>query len=219
MTAVASLNQPGSGQDPYNPQQSRRSSAQLSPQQSRSQSQSYTSSAQTTRTNSENVSPTINGVNGTSGSRMTVNGDQRGQAARTNGHSVPEMSTNPNAARVVSNAPVLGERYQQNHQSSPNSRPPTAPGVRHAMAADSSRRNSAQDDGEMGRTLVQRPRGALQRAKSDFGPRNEDPDDDSEEVNQNWGARHGFEEHYNSEEYVSQLANVSRTSLIQARYM
>jgi regulatory associated protein of mTOR len=49
----------------------------------------------------------------------------------------------------------------------------------------------------------------LQRSKSDFGPRGEDHNSPAEEETQDWGARHGFEDHYASEEYVSQLANVS----------
>jgi regulator-associated protein of mTOR len=48
----------------------------------------------------------------------------------------------------------------------------------------------------------------LLRSKSDYGPRG---DDSPLEEIQDWGARHGFEDHYASEEYVSQLANVGCT--------
>lgn len=54
----------------------------------------------------------------------------------------------------------------------------------------------------------------LLRAKSDFGPKGEEVDSQEEEEWQGWGARHGFEDHYASEEYVSQLANVGRTFLL-----
>lgn len=64
---------------------------------------------------------------------------------------------------------------------------------------------SSQEDSEPDKPR-RRPAPLLQRAKSDFGARGPEPD--TEEI-QDWGARHGFEDHYASEEYVSQLANVS----------
>jgi regulator-associated protein of mTOR len=57
------------------------------------------------------------------------------------------------------------------------------------------------------------PKPVLQRSKSDFGPRGETPEEEHDNDNQDWGARHGFEDHYASEEYVSQLANVSNFPL------
>jgi hypothetical protein len=53
----------------------------------------------------------------------------------------------------------------------------------------------------------------LQRSKSDIGPRGEDQESLADDDIPDWGARHGFEDHYASEEYVSQLANVSRSFL------
>jgi regulator-associated protein of mTOR len=70
-----------------------------------------------------------------------------------------------------------------------------------------SRAESSQDESEP-EQRPRRPKPLLQRAKSDFGPRGEDPESQSEEEIQDWGARHGFEDHYESD-YVSQLANVS----------
>lgn len=66
---------------------------------------------------------------------------------------------------------------------------------------------SSQDDSERERPR-RRPKPLLQRSKSDYGPRGEEPESQVEEEIQDWGARHGFEDHYASEEYVSQLANV-----------
>jgi regulator-associated protein of mTOR len=74
----------------------------------------------------------------------------------------------------------------------------------------SARVDSSQDESEPDRR-PRRPKPLLQRAKSDFGPRaerGEDPESQTEEEIQDWGARHGFEDHYESD-YVSQLANVS----------
>ncbi|KAH8590222.1 raptor N-terminal caspase like domain-containing protein [Bisporella sp. PMI_857] len=52
-----------------------------------------------------------------------------------------------------------------------------------------------------------RPKPLLQRSKSDYGPQGEDRDSHEGEEIPDYGARHGFEDHYASEEYVSQLAN------------
>jgi regulator-associated protein of mTOR len=68
---------------------------------------------------------------------------------------------------------------------------------------------SSQDESEMDKRR-RKPRPLFQRSKSDFGPRGEDQNSTAEEETQDWGARHGFEDHYASEEYVSQLANVSQ---------
>ncbi|KAG9242892.1 raptor N-terminal caspase like domain-containing protein [Calycina marina] len=64
----------------------------------------------------------------------------------------------------------------------------------------------SQDDSERER-LKRRPKPLLRRSKSDYGPRGEDQEIEPEEHIQDWGARHGFEDHYVSEEYVAQLAN------------
>jgi regulator-associated protein of mTOR len=73
---------------------------------------------------------------------------------------------------------------------------------------------SSPDESEVDRTKS-RPKPPLRRAKSDFGPRGEERDSqDDEEIH--YGAKHGFEDHYASEEYVSQLANVSRAFPLQS---
>lgn len=79
-------------------------------------------------------------------------------------------------------------------------------GRNHSSSMLANRNGAREDPGPNG--AARRPRSLLQRAKSDYGPRHgaEDSEDDDMQV---WGARHGFEDHYASEEYVSQLANVS----------
>jgi regulator-associated protein of mTOR len=76
-------------------------------------------------------------------------------------------------------------------------RPTSAPGGR----------DSSPDDSDLDKTK-KKPKPLLLRSKSDFGPRGEDIDPQAEDEWRDWGARHGFEDHYASEEYVSQLANV-----------
>lgn len=71
------------------------------------------------------------------------------------------------------------------------------------------RKQSQDDSGSDTQPRRARPKNLLLRAKSDFGPRGDTSTEESpERDNQDWGARHGFEDHYQSEEYVSQLANV-----------
>lgn len=89
----------------------------------------------------------------------------------------------------------------QNGSMPASTRPTTATGP----AAESS-----QDDSDPDRTR-RRPAALLRRAKSDFGPRGEEINTDTEDDVQDWGERHGFGTNYASEEYVSQLANVSRS--------
>lgn len=66
---------------------------------------------------------------------------------------------------------------------------------------------SSQDESEIDRPR-RRQKPLLQRSKSDYGPRGDEREAQVEEERHDWGARHGFEDHYASEEYVSQLANV-----------
>ncbi len=74
------------------------------------------------------------------------------------------------------------------------------------VSSNSQTRRSQQEDSET-EPEIRRPN-TLLRSKSDFGPRGDSPDTQQENEGQDWGARHGFEDHYASEEYVSQLANV-----------
>lgn len=68
--------------------------------------------------------------------------------------------------------------------------------------------NLPQDDSdhERPKRVVSKP--PLLRSKSERIVRHEDTDQIEEEIN-GWGARHGFEDHYQSDEIISNLASVS----------
>lgn len=87
-------------------------------------------------------------------------------------------------------------------------RPSSAPGRRNGNTPLETR-----DDIESERS--RRPsKPLLLRSKSEFAQRirdRDEPDQVEEEIPE-WGARHGFEDHYQSEDMVSQLANVSGVS-------
>ncbi|KAI3327065.1 raptor N-terminal caspase like domain-containing protein [Xylariaceae sp. AK1471] len=63
---------------------------------------------------------------------------------------------------------------------------------------------TSHDDGDHGRP--QRPKPPLLRSKSDYVVRRDDQEPVEDEIYE-WGARHGFEDHYQSEDIISQLAN------------
>ncbi|KAK5626870.1 hypothetical protein RRF57_002585 [Xylaria bambusicola] len=62
---------------------------------------------------------------------------------------------------------------------------------------------TSQDDGS---DRSQRPKPPLLRSKSDYAVRRDDQEPVGGQVHE-WGARHGFEDHYQSEDIISQLAN------------
>lgn len=87
-------------------------------------------------------------------------------------------------------------------------RPSSAPGDKPAVASSSRAEGDPPDDNK--RSAVPRPsKPPLLRSKSEHGlPYNEADDDVDEEVF-DMGARHGFDDHYLSEDVIAQLANVS----------
>lgn len=91
-----------------------------------------------------------------------------------------------------------------------DSRPSTAVGRKNGVSPAETK-----DDMEPDRP--RRPvKPMLQRSKSDYAPRQQqkqlheqDGGDNSDDEIQEWGARHGFEDHYQSEHIITQLASVS----------
>ncbi|KAL7812884.1 raptor N-terminal caspase like domain-containing protein [Trichoderma aethiopicum] len=79
-------------------------------------------------------------------------------------------------------------------------RPSSAPGRKNG---------DAKDDHSIEPERPTRPmKPVLQRSKSEYAPRQqvEESDHEEDEIRE-WGARHGFEDHYQSEHIISQLAN------------
>jgi len=197
MTAVAVQQHGGAHRQQYNPRQSPHSSNISSPHQSRPQS--YTSMPQAQ--NSRQELPVTNGNSGLMNPRHAVSNDP---VPVTNGNRTPASDSDHRSSTSAGRAtPSASDVARDRRRASLQARPTSAPNI-----ADTS-----PDDSEADSTR-RRPKPLLQRAKSDFGPRGEDRDSQVEEEIQDWGARHGFEDHYASEEYVSQLANVSCSFLL-----
>jgi regulator-associated protein of mTOR len=96
---------------------------------------------------------------------------------------------------------------------------PRIPHARRSNSANFSRRPSSiqqqgpHSDDEEDRPLVIKKslKPPLLRSQSEYASPHRSPDEDihHEEQETYWGARHGFEDHYQSEDIISQLANVS----------
>ena len=93
-------------------------------------------------------------------------------------------------------------------------RPLTAPGNKHNISLEIPQDDSDHD--RPSRRVVSKP--PLLRSKSEHIVRREDADQTDEEIYE-WGARHGFEDHYQSEDIISQLANVSGVSVFSMPYV
>lgn len=133
----------------------------------------------------------MNGTLATMNLRHTVSNDP---VQPVNGTEAGSAYPHVNSGRIHTMA--------QNGSTPASTRPPTSAGVA-GVTAESSQEDSEPDK------IRRRPTPLLQRSKSDFGPRGEDIDTNMEDDVQDWGERHGFGTNYASEEYVSQLANVS----------
>jgi regulator-associated protein of mTOR len=118
-----------------------------------------------------------------------------------NGSRSSTAESSASGGRTQSNASDFTDKGQR--RASLQARPTSAP---------SGAGETSPDDSETERKR-RRPKPLFQRSKSDYGPRGEDQESQADEEIPDWGARHGFEDHYASEEYVSQLANVSRSFL------
>lgn len=88
-------------------------------------------------------------------------------------------------------------------------RPSSAPDDNNQTSPGTTLHGGQSDDDDP--TPVARPaKPPLLRSKSEHVVRLErdSPIEQAEEEYHDWGARHGFEDHYQSEEVISQLANV-----------
>jgi regulatory associated protein of mTOR len=218
MTAVAVQHRDPRQQPQYYPRQSPRSSLQPSPHTSRPQSNNNTPPPPA-QPQGSGVDTSSNGVYGAMNHRSAVSNDP-------SRNSTPSRAANQSRSRELSRASVIrnGEpssvspsgangvsdasEHIKGRRQSDQTRPTSAPGGPAAALVSASQRDTATDDSER-EMIAKRPKSFLHRSKSDFGPRGDESDSQRHDSdNQDWGARHGFEDHYASEEYVSQLANV-----------
>lgn len=114
------------------------------------------------------------------------------------GSSGPDRLGNPQRPRIP---------HGRSSSASFSRRPSSAPGNNQQQGP-----SSTQSDDEAERPLVvKKTKPPLLRSQSEYAGshRQQEDTDHSEQEQYEWGARHGFEDHYQSEDIISQLANVS----------
>lgn len=135
----------------------------------------------------------------------------------TNGVGSAAASQNDNRTPQSRNADGL-RNLQRSNSASFSRRPSTAPGNQPTPGApyvNGAGASAVEEDDD--RQLVLRPaKPPLLRSQSEYASphRVEDDMDHIEDEHYEWGARHGFEDHYQSEDIISQLANVSGIYLL-----
>jgi len=205
MTAVA-LQQRSHPRQQYSPRQSPRSSMKTpSTPQSQTQASNSYASAQAQADEYSNDSSS-NGAPHTMSVRTPAsNGSFRSDVA-TGGQTSSRDST---PLTPIANGSTNAAASAKDTTPADQNRPTSAPGGKVSSFDNLNPRDSTNEDSD--RELVRRrPHTFLHRSRSDYGPRGDDSDNQRHDGdNKDWGARHGFEDHYASEEYVSQLANVS----------
>jgi regulator-associated protein of mTOR len=205
MTAVA-VQQRSHPRQQYSPRQSPRSSTKTSSApQSQSQANNSYASAQAQSDEYSNDSSSNGAPNTMSARTPASNGSSRSGMA-TGGTTSSRDST---PLTPIANGSTNGAPSRKDVQQPDQHRPTSAPGGKVTSSDNLNPRDSTNEDSD--RELVRRrPQVFLHRSRSDFGPRGDESDNQRHDSdNRDWGARHGFEDHYASEEYVSQLANVS----------
>jgi regulator-associated protein of mTOR len=205
MTAVA-VQQRSHPRQQYSPRQSPRSSAKTpsTPQPQYQAINSYASAqAQADEHSNDSIS---NGAPNTMSVRIPAsNGSFRSDMATGRQTSSRDSAPLTPIANGSSNGSTSGRDAKRPDQN----RPTSAPGGKVTSTDNLNPRDSTNEDSDK-ELARRRPQVFLYRSRSDFGPRGDDSDSQRHDGdNKDWGARHGFEDHYASEEYVSQLANVS----------
>ncbi len=121
-------------------------------------------------------------------------------------------AASPNIASPRLGPPAAPRRRKTSPAPSSSRRPSSAPGDNQAGPSINGAERELQDEHD--RTAVGRPaKPPLLRSKSEHvGLRYDDTDDEVDEEHYDFGARHGFEDHYLSEDVIAQLANVSAVS-------
>ncbi|UKZ50244.1 hypothetical protein TrVGV298_004500 [Trichoderma virens] len=125
--------------------------------------------------------------------RTGANGSHAAAAAATNGGETSRFKVQSTSS---------SDRDSQSNETT-DKRPSSAPGRKNGVSAGDTR-----DDISIEAERPTRPvKPSLQRSKSEYAPRQAEESDHEEDEIHEWGARHGFEDHYQSEHIISQLAN------------
>ncbi len=130
---------------------------------------------------------------------MTLRADTNGVVLNGHSHGSNPASINGEPSRFRS------QDHSRNH--SPDDRdhrPSSAPGRKNGLSS------SVEIRDDIGSQRPQRPnKPMLIRSKSEYArPQEQDESEQGDDEIPEWGARHGFEDHYQSEHIITQLASV-----------
>ena len=78
----------------------------------------------------------------------------------------------------------------------------------HSSGSTSPTRSETRAPSGSQEALARRPNRLLVRANTDYGPRRQSPSTRPDIVEENWELRHGWEDQYNSSEYLKLLSSV-----------
>lgn len=138
---------------------------------------------------------------------MALRPETNGHLANGHSHGSNPGSTNGEPSRFKSQGHSRNHSPDNQSNASRDDRPSSAPGRKNGLSA------SVEMGDDLGSQRPRRPnKPMLIRSKSDYA-RPQEPQDESDQGDEEipeWGARHGFEDHYQSEHIITQLASVRR---------
>lgn len=215
------LDRPSTSSDPIrNPSSSSATNANLphSPKLSSSRPRHHPNSSTSSDARLTHVGPAPHLARQGSPSTMPSRTDTRsdGSPAADMANSTPYGSATPFAHPAVQRPSGFRPVRDPEHTrpAAETKRPSSAPGNKQQQVVtftSTGDRSNSQERGDSHRPFRPAP---LQRSKSEHVLRHEESaQNDAELVDEHWGARHGYEDHYQSEDIISQLANVSSAPL------
>ncbi|KOS19926.1 WD repeat-containing protein mip1 [Escovopsis weberi] len=148
------------------------------------------------------------GANGSLPSAAAINGGETSRFVAPAG-SVSDRDSQSNGINERRPSSAPGRNNDGSPTSTSTSTPAPAPALVPAPAPDAAAAAAAREaiDAEQSQPPRRPVKPSLQRSKSDYVLRQADDSEPEEEEIREWGARHGFEDHYQSEHIISQLAN------------
>lgn len=146
-----------------------------------------------------------------SSSAMPSRTDPRSSTAVINPLRAHRVSHSRTASSSLSSSQNDDAAHHDRQQPNLNKRPSSAPGSKQNLVVAFA--NGSNTEQERGNQPAKPP---LLRSKSEHGLRSEDTEipELADEEHYEWGARHGFEDHYQSEHIISQLANVGAPEIL-----
>ncbi|KAK0737520.1 hypothetical protein B0T21DRAFT_331655 [Apiosordaria backusii] len=131
-------------------------------------------------------------------------------------------SVSPSSSALRSAPGPANGRLRSISPSSAARRPSSAPGNKQGVSSTNfvnGRHTDDEEDDDNSGAVSRLVKPPLLRSKSEHGLRLDDAETVVEEEIHEWGARHGFEDHYQSAAIISELANVSCVRFLSSHWL